>query len=711
LRKVLINAPAIFCILRGPDHTYDFANEMYLQLIGHRNIIGKPVRDVLPELQEQGYFEILDTVYKTGTSYIGNEMLVNFDRGNEKLEDAFFNFSYNAIYNEKDAIEGIHVYAVEVTEQVLAREIIKKSEESYATAVYFSDLGMWDFDVANNKITTTGKMAEIFGLPSNDSYTVSQALATIYPDDRDEHFRLYRSIETNKINPKFETEFRIIAQDTGKVKWVHAKGMAFFDEQGKVYRTVGKVSDETNRKLIEIELKQYKDLIEEAVNLMPLKITNADANGRVFYYNQNWLDYTGLSKDEIDSHWNKIIHHDELEEFTIRWEQAVATGSDFEMELRFLDRHKQYKWNVMRASPIKDDHGKVIRWIATANEIHEQRKQRAELEHEVIKRTLELKTANAELLFQNEQKEKRAAELYIANKELIYQGAEKEKRARELVKVNKELAFQNKEKEKRTSELINANKELEAFAHVASHDLQEPLRKIQTFIDRVVTNENQNLSDKGKAYLEWMQDAAERMRILIQDLLTFSQVGVAEQEFENIELGDIVEEVKTELADTIQEKHATIEISETCSFHVIAFQFRQLLNNLISNSLKFSNPARPSIIQIAARIVKGDSLTTQLSEGVTYSHLTVKDNGIGFEPQFSELIFEVFQRLHGKEVYAGTGIGLAIVKKIIDNHHGFIVASSEFGKGATFEIYIPTDSNTFIEILETKQDRVLTRHL
>lgn len=191
-----------------------------------------------------------------------------------------------------------------------------------------------------------------------------------------------------------------------------------------------------------------------------------------------------------------------------------------------------------------------------------------------------------------------------------------------------------------------------------------------------------------------MQDAAVRMRILIQDLLSFSQVSIAERKFETIDLTLIVDEVKAELADTIHEKHATIEIIETCSLHVIVFQFRQLLNNLITNSLKFSNPSRPSHIQIAGRMVTGNKLTKQLSDGEAYCHLTVKDNGIGFEPQFSELIFEVFQRLHGKEFYAGTGIGLAIVKKIVDNHHGFIAASSELDKGATFDIYIPSDSHT-----------------
>lgn len=693
LRKVLIQAPAIICILRGPDHTYEFANELYLQLIGRRDIIGKPIREALPELEGQKFFEILNTVYKTGEPFIGNEMLAKLDRGNGKLENCFFNFTYQANRDANETIEGIFVHAVDVTEQVLLREKIKESEERYATTVYFADLGMWDFDVVNKKVTATGKMAEIFGFASNESYTLQQAFASIYPDDRKEQHRLYRSIVSGSISPSFETEYRIVAQDTGKVKWIRAKGQAFFNDQGKLYRTVGKVSDNTTRKLAEIELTQYKDLIERAVNLMPLKITNADAAGRVFYYNQNWLDYTGLSKEEIADKWNKIIYPDELEEFTIRWRQAVATGSDFEMELRFLDKHNEYKWNVMRASAIKDEYGKVIRWMGSANEIHEQRKQRETLEHEVIKRTHELNTVNEELLFQNEEKEKRAAELFIANKELIYQGAEKEKRAVELLMANEELAFQNKEKEKRTSQLINANKDLEAFAYVASHDLQEPLRKIKMFTDRVLVIENQNLSDKGKGYLEWMQDAAVRMRILIHDLLSFSQVGSTDKKFEHIDLTRIVDEVKAELADLIDEKHATIEIMESCSVHVIIFQFRQLLNNLISNSLKFSNPLRPPYIQITGKIVTGDAMTTkQLTAGVAYCHLSVKDNGIGFEPQFSELIFEVFQRLHSKEVYPGTGIGLAIVKKIVDNHHGMITATSELDKGATFDIYIPADS-------------------
>jgi signal transduction histidine kinase len=306
------------------------------------------------------------------------------------------------------------------------------------------------------------------------------------------------------------------------------------------------------------------------------------------------------------------------------------------------------------------------------------------------KRAAELIIANKELLFQNEEKEKRAAELGIANKELLFQNEEKEKRAAELGIANKELAFQNEEKEKRAAELIIANKELLAFTYISSHDLQEPLRKIQTFVTIILENENENLSENGKYNFQRMQLAAGRMQLLIDDLLAFSRVSTTELTFEKTELNLIIEEVKAELKDTILEKNATIEAFEIGSANIIAFQFRQLMYNLVSNALKFSNPDIPAYIKIESKIVKGSKLNHEkLSPEKNYSHITVIDNGIGFEPQFSERIFEVFQKLHGKEVYTGTGIGLAIVKKIVENHNGIISATSELGKGARFDIYIP----------------------
>lgn len=308
------------------------------------------------------------------------------------------------------------------------------------------------------------------------------------------------------------------------------------------------------------------------------------------------------------------------------------------------------------------------------------------------KRAAELSIANEELVFQNEEKEKRAAELGIANKELAFQNEEKEKRATELGIANKELAFQNEEKEKRAAELIIANKELLAFTYVSSHDLQEPLRKIQTFVSIILENENENLSDNGKYNFQRMQLAAGRMQQLIDDLLAFSRITTTELKFEKTDLNIIIDEVKAELKDTIQDKQATIEATELCPAYIIPFQFHQLMYNLISNALKFSKPDIPSHIIVKSRIVKGSKLNNEkLSPEKEYCHITVIDNGIGFESHFSERIFEVFQKLHNKEIYAGTGIGLAIVKKIVENHNGVIIATGELDKGARFDIYFPAN--------------------
>ena len=195
-----------------------------------------------------------------------------------------------------------------------------------------------------------------------------------------------------------------------------------------------------------------------------------------------------------------------------------------------------------------------------------------------------------------------------------------------------------------------------AFTYVASHDLQEPLRKIQTFAGRILEKEKENLSDVGKFQFGQMIHAARRMEKLIADLLAFSRLNTTERKFENTNLRLIVEEVKNEFKETIHEKHATIIITNMCEANVIPFQFRQLMQNLIGNSLKFSHPEKPLRIIIKSRISEGKKLDNeQLSPEKNYCHISVTDNGIGFGPQYKHQIFEVFKRLHSKDEYQGTG--------------------------------------------------------
>jgi len=289
--------------------------------------------------------------------------------------------------------------------------------------------------------------------------------------------------------------------------------------------------------------------------------------------------------------------------------------------------------------------------------------------------------------------EKELIDKALLKKEIRERKAEKLRLEKAVDQRTRELKEANESLENKNKELLNMNKELEAFTYVSSHDMQEPLRKLQTFAGIILEKENQNLSEVGKNYFRFMQQSAKRMQQLIQDLLSFSRISAAERKFENTNLNLIIEEIKNEFKDEIAGKRAVIEVNNLCEVNIIPFQFRQLMHNLISNALKFSVPHKPPHIKISSRIIKNKDLNIKgLLPHQEYCHICVADNGIGFENEFSSKIFEVFQKLHSKDEYTGSGIGLAIVKKIVDNHRGVINATSELNKGATFNIYIPVSS-------------------
>ncbi|WP_333877709.1 sensor histidine kinase [Flavobacterium sp.] len=243
--------------------------------------------------------------------------------------------------------------------------------------------------------------------------------------------------------------------------------------------------------------------------------------------------------------------------------------------------------------------------------------------------------------------------------------------------------------EQQNLELEASNKELLAFNYVASHDLQEPLRKIQTFISRLSDKEYDNLSDNGKEYINRILSSAERMRILIDDLLQYSRANKTEKVFEKVNLNDLLENAKVDLAQSIEEKSAVIEHESLPKMTVIPFQIQQLFINLIGNSLKYSKDNVPPNIKISCQKVTATE-ETQIPKNTKdkFYKITFEDNGIGFEQEYAEKIFILFNRLHNKNDYAGTGIGLAICKKIVENHRGFIFAKGEPNIGATFTIYL-----------------------
>jgi len=248
----------------------------------------------------------------------------------------------------------------------------------------------------------------------------------------------------------------------------------------------------------------------------------------------------------------------------------------------------------------------------------------------------------------------------------------------------------NIELQERNRELEKSNQELASFNHVASHDLQEPLRKIQTFISRVSDADKAVLSDSAKDYISKIEVSAKRMRVLIDDLLLFSRTNTTKKEFIKSNLNELLENAKSELTEIIDEKKATITVSKLPKLDVIPYQIEQLFINLIGNSLKYSKPdIRPEIDIVTEKVSSKDYPDLLEPNSKKFYKITFSDNGMGFDSQFKETIFILFQRLHSKTDYPGTGIGLAICKKIVENHKGYITADSTLGKGSVFTVFLP----------------------
>jgi light-regulated signal transduction histidine kinase (bacteriophytochrome) len=241
-----------------------------------------------------------------------------------------------------------------------------------------------------------------------------------------------------------------------------------------------------------------------------------------------------------------------------------------------------------------------------------------------------------------------------------------------------------------TQKLEHSNRELADFAYVASHDLQEPLRKIEAFGERLVNKYSSILPDDGKMFVDRMQNAAGRMRKLINDLLSYSRVTTDAKAFQKVSLTKVLTEVMSDLQIRIEETEATIEHGELPTIECEPMQMRQLLQNLLGNALKFRKAGVLPIINVSADIVH----TAENDPTPSHILLKIADNGIGFDNQFKDQIFTIFQRLHSRNDYEGTGIGLATVRKIVERHGGAINADGQLNIGATFHVTLPIEQGS-----------------
>lgn len=355
---------------------------------------------------------------------------------------------------------------------------------------------------------------------------------------------------------------------------------------------------------------------------------------------------------------------------SFRWDLNNGTLNLSENVYKLLGYEEPLDANPTLDFILKFVHEKDIAWVRDVITSSKVTKERIDISFKVVTSTDEIKYVNT------------IGEYYPSEDNWYVVGVFKDVTKQ----IEHEVILQSK-----NAELRKINSDLEAFNRIASHDLQEPLRKIQMFISRLNEEEKDRLGPRSKNYLGKIISSTERMRNLISNLLSYSKIDDLEDRPTKIDLNEILAEVLDDLGERIKETNASVKADKLPEINGVQFQMEQLFSNLIGNSLKYMAQDTIPIVSIKHSIIKVDAINriSKLSDGA-YHKLEFIDNGIGFENQYSERIFEIFQRLHGKNEYSGTGLGLAICKKIVEAHNGLITATSQNSQGAVFTVFLPS---------------------
>jgi PAS domain S-box-containing protein len=369
--------------------------------------------------------------------------------------------------------------------------------------------------------------------------------------------------------------------------------------------------------------------VQSILEALPQMAWTADPDGLVTYFNGGWYFYTGQTEPEaLNTGWVTVVHRDDSGKLTDQWKASLASGKPLQHAARYRNLNGEYRWHLVRGSAVRNPAGAITLWVGTCTDIHDQIQLTEELERKVKERTHLLEATNSEL---------------------------------------------------------------EQFAHVSSHDLQEPLRKIKIFSELLKGRIYDSVDETSKKHLDKISATAERMSGSLRALLDYTHLQ-REEKFVPVDLNDIVSQVLIDLELMIAQKNADIKLGHLPTVTGIPIQLQQLFYNLINNALKFSKKETTPLIEISSRQLMEEELTNfpQLRRFRKYCEITVKDNGIGFEQKYAEKIFTIFQRLHSKSEFDGTGIGLSLAKKVVTNHGGEIIAKSTVEIGTSFHVILAT---------------------
>lgn len=577
------------------------------------------------EVKQQDYWYEMSGV-KTQD---GNMVITCADVTEKKDAEDRLRRNYNELVQARESLRTLNS---DLEYKVLERtRELTMSEERFRLVSKATNDTVWDWNLTNNTVWWSDNFYTTYGYQKEGANSRTFWQENIHPEDRE---RVKNSI-TRAINTKQSqwTEGYRMRRENGSYAFVLDRGYLLVDEYATPYRMLGSLMDVTNLRQAERQAvvnREEKLFLAESI---PLILWTAEPDGYVNFVNEQFIAYTGKSLEELQEQgWGSVIHTDEIKAWKNSLERAVKHKEDFTMEMRLSDQAGNYHWFLHRTRVQKNADGKSTALVGTSTDIHEQKMAAEIMEQRIEERTLALKRVN--------------------------------------------------------EDLESSNAELQQYAFVASHDLKEPLRKIHMFGNMLKDRYQDSMEDKARDYLSRIIGSSARMASLIDDLLRFSRLSQVSF-FEQADLKVIINEILSDLEILIQEKNARVTVSSLPVIEAVPGQLRQVFQNLLSNAFKFSRKDIQPVISITATRIKEKKFDSPQEADGPFVCISITDNGIGFDEKYLDKIFVLFQRLHTKDKYEGTGIGLAVTRKIIDKHNGLITAHSREKEGATFNIILP----------------------
>jgi PAS domain S-box-containing protein len=704
--------PYIVIAVDDPDFTVIEESEAHavMSMVRRQEVVGRPLFDVFPDMSEKyrktGVSDLLESirdVVRTGRPNDTSTMRYDLKDKHGMYVERYFKISHHPLFestgpnmsrSKRQKVVAIVQVTADITEPTLSDQKLQRTERQLAEALDIAQVGTWMWDLVSDKIVADKNLSRMFGLTEQQGTTglpVDAFMEAIHPDDRKRvRGEIAKSIKQRTL---FDTEYRTVGRD-GAVHWLLVRGRIETDASDKPIRFPGVLLDITERKRAELTrsflvqastaltssldynktLKTIArlavpdiadwcvvDVLEDGV-LHQVAVAHKDPK-KVAWAN-DLRKKLGMNRLDDDTAVARVIRSGEPTFVPVIDEALLKRTSTTPDRLKLA---KQLELSGMIAVPLIADK-KVMGAITLILGGSNRHYNKSDLDMAVeLANHASLAIANARLFDETRAELRKRVQL---EEKLRQANDDLEQRVLDRTKKLKAL----------NTDLNRSNQELQDFAYVASHDLQEPLRKIQAF-GNLLEQEYADKLEEGADYLHRMQKAAARMSSLITDLLSFSRVTSKVQEFVPVDLKVIALEVVEDLYARVSDTKGTVRIASLPTINADPLQMRQLLQNLIGNALKFHKPEVPPEVTVSA--------TTVTKDGQHYVQLSVSDNGVGFDQKYVDRIFAVFQRLHGRDAYEGTGIGLAVCRKIVERHHGTITAKSRPDKGAVFLIRLP----------------------